>query len=115
MEKEMNKKDRIKFIVLKLANAFLVKFLCAGLAYKEGITKNDVDQKELEMGIVVEYEHTFSKYLSTRIALDHLAKIPDYYTRLHKMEKEAFAEMENKDLKVKTNNIRSKTHFSQKV
>ena len=114
MENEMNKTDRVKFLILKLANIFLNKFLSAGLAYKEGITRNDVDPKELEMGIGVEYEHTISKFISKRIALDHLAEIPDYYTRLKRMEEEAFAEMENKDAKVKTNNIRSINSYSKR-
>lgn len=45
--------------------------------------------KQLKMGIKVEYEHTKDKTISTEIALDHLYEIPDYYTRLAKMEDEA--------------------------
>jgi hypothetical protein len=60
-----------------------------GKAYDEGITEKDVDPKELAMGIDVEKEHTDNPELAKRIALDHLAEIPDYYTRLDKMEKEA--------------------------
>jgi hypothetical protein len=115
MENEMNKKERLKFLILKLSNFFIDKFLCAGLAYKENVTASDVDPDELKMGIEVEYEHTTSKCLSTRIALDHLAEIPDYYTRLKRMEEEAFNEMENEDLKVKTNYIRSNNSISKKV
>jgi hypothetical protein len=48
-----------------------------------------VDPDELEMGIQVEYEHTKDTETAKRIALDHLAEIDDYYTRLDKMEKEA--------------------------
>lgn len=47
------------------------------------------DSKQLEMGIKVEMEHTSCPTISRKIALDHLAEIPDYYTRLDKMEKEA--------------------------
>lgn len=47
------------------------------------------DPKELEMGIEVEMEHTTNPLISRKIALDHLTEIPDYYTRLAKMEKEA--------------------------
>lgn len=50
------------------------------------------DSKQLEMGIKVEMEHTSNKLISRKIALDHLAEIPDYYTRLDKMEKEAGVE-----------------------
>ena len=42
---------------------------------------------ELSMGINVETEHTKSKKKAKEIALDHLEEIPDYYTRLKKMEK----------------------------
>jgi len=48
-----------------------------------------VDPKQLEMGIKVEMEHTTDKKIAEKIALDHLREIPDYYTRLLKMEREA--------------------------
>jgi hypothetical protein len=41
---------------------------------------------QLKMGIPIEYEHTKDKDLATDIALQHLDEIPDYYTRLKKME-----------------------------
>jgi hypothetical protein len=41
------------------------------------------------MGIKVEMEHTTCPTISEKIAWDHLAEIPDYYTRLEKMEKDA--------------------------
>jgi hypothetical protein len=65
----------------------------AGLSYKEGFTEEDADPEELKMGIEVEYEHTDSREISKKIALDHLAEIPDYYTRLKKMEEEALKEI----------------------
>lgn len=46
-----------------------------------------VDQKELQKGIKVELEHTGNKTLAEDIAYDHLAEMPDYYTRLERMEK----------------------------
>jgi len=51
--------------------------------------KHDPDPEQLTMGIKVEMEHTSEPLISQKIALDHLAEIPDYYTRLAKMEKEA--------------------------
>lgn len=48
-----------------------------------------VDSEQLKMGIEVEYEHTNDPRIAERIALDHLAEFPDYYTRLAKMEEEA--------------------------
>lgn len=62
--------------------------LGAGKANKKHLKPEDVNKKELEMGIKVEMEHTKNKAISQRIALDHLAEFPDYYTRLKKMEKE---------------------------
>jgi len=41
------------------------------------------------MGMDVESEHSSSPEMIRRIVLDHLAEIPDYYTRLKKMEDEA--------------------------
>lgn len=55
------------------------------------------DESELEMGIQVEYEHTTSRRLSERIAKDHIAEIPDYYTRLAKMEEDARKYWENRN------------------
>ena len=54
----------------------------------------EVDPKQLKMGIDIEKEHadtiTGNKKKKIRlIAKDHLKEIPDYYTRLKKMEKKA--------------------------
>lgn len=65
-----------------------------GKAQREGVSKEDVSTSELEMGIEVEKEHTKDEKMAERIALDHLAEIPDYYTRLKKMESQAFKEMQ---------------------
>ena len=46
-------------------------------------------KNQLEMGIPIEHEHTKDKDLATDIALQHLDEIPDYYTRLKKMESSA--------------------------
>ena len=43
-------------------------------------------RNQLKMGIPIEHEHTNNKDLATDIALQHLDEIPDYYTRLKKME-----------------------------
>lgn len=49
----------------------------------------NVDEKELEMGIKVEMEHTTNKEIAKRIALDHLTEISNYYTLLKEMEDKA--------------------------
>ena len=65
---------------------FVEEFLNQGKAKEKGITKDDVDPKQLKMGTKVEYEHTSSEFIAQRIALDHLAECDDYYTRLKEME-----------------------------
>lgn len=69
----------------KVIYSILGSFFGAGRALeREG--KFEVDPKELEMGIKVELEHTNCPLIAERIAMDHLAEISDYYTRLKKME-----------------------------
>lgn len=46
-----------------------------------------VDKHQLAMGVRVELEHTRSRASARCIALAHLQELPDYYTRLHRMEK----------------------------
>jgi hypothetical protein len=46
-------------------------------------------QKQLNMGEPIEHEHTQDHELAKDIALQHLDEIPDYYTRLKKMEADA--------------------------
>ena len=46
-------------------------------------------QKQLDMGEPIEHEHTKDHELAIDIALQHLDEIPDYYTRLKKMESDA--------------------------
>ena len=49
----------------------------------------DFNPQQIMIGIGVEMEHTDDPKLALEIAMDHLMEIPDYYTRLDKMEKEA--------------------------
>jgi len=46
-------------------------------------------QSQLDMGEPIEHEHTKDHTLAMDIALQHLDEIPDYYTRLKKMEASA--------------------------
>lgn len=50
---------------------------------------SEFDSEQLKKGIEIEFEHTNSKLVAKLIAKDHIKEIPDYYTRLGKMEKEA--------------------------
>ena len=64
-------------------------------------------QNQLEIGIPIEHEHTRDKVLATDIALQHLNEIPDYYTRLKKMESSAKKEHKKfKDVKEEREEIR---------
>jgi hypothetical protein len=69
--------------------SILSSIFAAGYAYEEKFTEADADPEQLKMGIKVEMEHTTDPLIAKRISLDHLSEIPDYYTRLAKMEKEA--------------------------
>ena len=55
------------------------------------IPDSDFDPDELAAGIHIEMEHTDDPAVAKEIAKDHLAEIPDYYTRLIKMEAAAAA------------------------
>jgi hypothetical protein len=70
-------------------------------------------QKQLEMGEPIEHEHTKDHDLARDIALQHLDEIPDYYTRLKKMEADAKKHHKKfKDVKVNEDlrNWFSKSH-----
>ncbi|MFC2025217.1 DUF5661 family protein [Chloroflexota bacterium] len=66
---------------------------------KLGIDWNKFDIEQYRMGLDVELEHGLvdlhtnvtndDPIITGKIALAHLNEIPDYYTRLDKMEKEA--------------------------
>jgi hypothetical protein len=58
------------------------------IANKHGVSVKYI-LNQLKIGTKIEHEHTKDKDLATDIALQHLYEIPDYYTRLVKMEKEA--------------------------
>ena len=87
-EKNGYDKHDVEETIYELMSTF-VEFLTNGRANEKSVTKEDVDSEELKMGIEVEYEHTTDKDTAQRIALDHLAEIKDYYTRLKKMEEDA--------------------------
>lgn len=80
--------DDVEAAAYRLAGKF-VKFMTGGFAVEKGVTKKDVNPEELEMGIQVEQEHIKDPEVAEKVALDHLAEIGDYYTRLKKMEVEA--------------------------
>ena len=62
------------------------QFKAEGRAAEKGLDEDSVDPEQLAMGIEVEYEHTNNEEIAKKIALDHLAEFPDYYTALAEME-----------------------------
>ena len=72
------------------------------IAKKHRMNVSDI-QKQLDMGAPIEHEHTNNQKLAVEIALQHLDEIPDYYTRLKKMEASAKKEHKKfKDVKEET-------------
>ena len=66
------------------------------IADKFGVSVSEIE-KQLRMGVKVESEHTNSPTTAKEIAMDHLSEMPDYYTRLDKMEKEALKAAKKKE------------------
>jgi hypothetical protein len=64
--------------------------LNGGMADGKAITNYDLGQ--LLEGIKWEREHAADGFIALEIAMDHLERIPDYYTRLLKLEQDAMSE-----------------------
>ncbi len=69
----------------------LLSALIHGVGKHKDVPITEFDPEQIRMGIEIEKEHTDSEAIAQQIAKDHLAEIPDYYTRLKKMEEEAKA------------------------
>lgn len=61
------------------------------IADKHGVSLEQIAD-EFKKGYKVEREHTDDTDLAKEIAMDHLVEMPDYYTKLAKMEKESVNE-----------------------
>jgi len=72
--------------VEEMIYAILGSFIGKG---RSQTAKTSPDPEQLKRGIEVEAEHTDDPKLAEKIARDHLAEIPDYYTRLDRMESAA--------------------------
>lgn len=62
------------------------------IAKKHNVSVDSI-KAQIEMGKKVELEHVDDSELAEEITMDHLEEIPDYYTRLKDMEKEAKKEL----------------------
>jgi len=58
------------------------------IAKKHGVSLESIE-KQLKMGIKVEGEHTSDKTAAKITALQHLDEVPDYYSKLKKVEKKS--------------------------
>ncbi len=68
------------------------------IAKKFNVTVTSL-KKQLKIGIEVELEHTKNRTTAKDIAMDHLTEMPDYYTRLDKMETIAMKHWDKKEVK----------------
>jgi len=55
------------------------------LADEHGVSVEEIEA-QLEKGVKVEMEHTKNADSARKIALDHLAEVPDYYDKLAQVE-----------------------------
>jgi Protein of unknown function (DUF5661) len=60
--------------------------LLKGVGKHSDVPDEKFDKDQLAMGVKVEQEHTDDPYVAKIIAKDHLMELPDYYSRLKKME-----------------------------
>lgn len=65
---------------------FSKRSLRGGFAERHSIGYDDIRPRLLEQGARHEMEHTGSREVARQIALDHLAKDPDYYKRLSQFD-----------------------------
>ena len=98
--KQINQlKDRDMINEDKLKGGKADKLTKKDITNKFGVTVAKIN-KELDMGVEIELEHTKSRRLAKEIAMDHLSEIPDYYTRLKKMEKEGKSKWKKREKKL---------------
>lgn len=72
--------------IYKLATLY-AKFMLGGKSNEKGFKEEDADNKQLEMGVKVEAEHSSDLKTRKKISLDHLAESDKkYYTHLKEME-----------------------------
>ena len=78
--------------VEQYAYAIVSCFVCGGNYIKKKKDFKDFDKSEIDMGLIVEAEHTYndsdnkvvkyiSEYMQKRIAYDHLSDNPEYYSQ----------------------------------
>ena len=73
------------------------------IAKKHGVSLEQI-KKQLQMGTKVEFEHTTSKKEARITALQHLDELPDYYTKLKKIETQKESIEESSRMPAQTGN-----------
>lgn len=63
-----------------------MQLLREGKSQEKQLDPNTVDPQQLEWGIMIEQEHTSDPALQKKIALDHLAENPQYYSEPYMQE-----------------------------
>jgi hypothetical protein len=96
--KQAEKKLDLNESNLKVKGGLADKLSVKDIAEKFGVTTTKIE-RELNMGIKVELEHTKDKAVAKDIAMDHLAEMPDYYTRLNRLEDTATKYWSKKEIK----------------
>jgi len=96
--KQMNKVKKYSGWKDEFKRLGLMKYIDSIKEYVTPLPEVQARPNELKMGIEVELEHTDNREEAKRIALQHLAEVPDYYTKLKKYvePKKEMVKMKNK-------------------
>lgn len=79
LKKTLQKSKEIKVEQDSVEGGKADKLTPPEIAEKHGVSLKDI-QKEIELGIEIEMEHTNDPILAREITLDHLVEFPDYYS-----------------------------------
>lgn len=80
-----NLKQHLESVVGKIDSRLTSSKTTKDLADKHGVSVEEIEA-QLEKGVKVEMEHTKNDDSARKIALDHLAEVPDYYDKLKQVE-----------------------------
>lgn len=78
-------KQHLENVVGKIDRRLTSSEATKDIADKHGVSVEQIEA-QLEKGIKVETEHTTNVDSARKIALDHLAEVPDYYDKLEQAE-----------------------------
>lgn len=96
--KDTQNKLRLNLEEQKIKGGMADDITLEDIAKKFNVTVASL-KKQLKMGVEVELEHTKNRSTAKDIAMDHLSEMPDYYTRLDKMETQATKYWDKKEIK----------------